>query len=80
MEDKYFTLVLGKIFFPTSLRNGLEVRGLDLERNMTNSVLLAFSEILLAFSQAVRVLRSALTFEQRDLMVRAKQKERKLKV
>ena len=39
---------------------------------MTNSVLLAFNKILLPFSQAVRVLRSALTFEQRDLMVFAK--------
>ena len=38
-NTQVFTLVLGKIFFPTSLRNGLEVRGLDLERNMTNSVL-----------------------------------------
>ena len=68
----YLTLGLGKIFFPTSLRKGLEAKGLDLERNITNSVLLAFNKILLAFSQVVRVLRSALTFEQRDLMVFAK--------
>ena len=45
---------------------------MDLEQNITNSVLLVFNEILLAFSQVVRVLRSALTFEQRDLMVFAK--------
>ena len=65
------TLGLRKIFFLTSLRKELEAKGLDLERNM-NSVLLAFKEIFLAFSHAGRVLGSALTFEQRDLMLFAK--------
>ena len=69
---RYLTLGLVKILFPTSLRKGLEAKGSDLERNIINSVLLVFNEILLAFSQVVRVLRSGLTFEQRDLMVFAK--------
>ena len=68
-NTKIFNARAKKIFFPTSLRKGLEAKGLDLERNMTDSGLLVFNEILLAFSQVVRVLRSALTFEQRDLMV-----------
>ena len=71
-NTKIFNARAKKIFFPTSLRKALEAQGLDLERNMTYSGLLVINEILLAFSQVVRVLRSALTFEQRDLMVFAK--------
>ena len=55
-----------KDFLPYKFKK--RTTGLDLERNMTNSVLLAFREILLALSHVVRVLRSALTFEQRDVM------------
>ena len=62
---RYLILGLGKIFFTTSLRKGLEAKGLDFERYMTHSVFLAFNKILLAFSHVVRVLRS-ITFEQRD--------------
>ena len=50
-----------------SLRKGIESRDLDCERKTMNSVFLALSEILLAQSQLVKILRSALTLLQRDL-------------
>ena len=66
---RYLTLELGYIRYPRSLRNEIKVRDLDLDRNKINSVLLEFREILLALSQQVKILRSALIFEQRDAMV-----------
>ena len=54
------------------MRKGIDYRVLELDQNRTNSVLLKFKEILLALSQHVKTLRSALTLEQRDLIYFAK--------
>ena len=69
------TLDFGYILLPRSLRKGLKLRGLDLNRNKINSVLLEFREILLALSQQIKILRSALILEQIYEIVFAKEKE-----
>ena len=63
-----FNTRTGKKFFPFTLRNG-SCEGFEFGPKSTNSVFPTFSEILLAFSQLVKDLRSALTTEQKDLTV-----------
>ena len=69
---RYLTLDFGYILLPRSLRKGAKLRGLDLDRNRINSVLLEFREILLALGRRVKILRSALILEQSDEIVFAK--------
>ena len=50
---RYLTHEFGYILLPRSLIKGVKLRGLDLDRNRINSVLLEFREIMLALSQQV---------------------------
>ena len=66
---RYLTLLLGMLLgmriFPKSLRRGIQSIRFQGDWKITNSVFLAFREILLALSQLTKILRSELTLPQR---------------
>ena len=74
---RYLTLEFWYILLPRSLRKGVKLRGLDLDRNRVNFALLEFREILLALSQQVKILRSALILEQSDEIVDINQEQQR---